>query len=89
MADMERTHVLDVFHHDEAAVRQGLQMYVGQFDGSDQERARIGTKQLIVIGADDHSKLPDLQTSGDWIRGQLHYAALPVEVVGGDGRLVC
>ena len=60
MADVERTHVLDVFHHNEAAMRQGLQMEVGQFDGSDQKRTRIGTKQLIVFGTDDHCKLPDL-----------------------------
>ena len=54
MANMERTHVLDVFHHDEATVRQGLQMDVGQFDCSDQKQTRIGTKQLIVFGTDDH-----------------------------------
>jgi len=60
MADVERTHILDVFHHNEAAMCQGLQMDVGQFDGSDQKRARIGTKQLIVFGPDDHGKLPDL-----------------------------
>ena len=33
MANVERTNVLDVFHHNEPAVGEGLQVDMGEFNG--------------------------------------------------------
>jgi len=63
-------------------------VHVREFDQGDQEGSCVGTKKLIMLRADNHRQLSNLQGSGNRIWRKLHSTALPILLVSGEGGLM-
>ena len=55
VTNVQRTDVFNILNHSKSTMSKGLEVVVGKFNRSNQERAGVGAKELVVTRANDHS----------------------------------
>ena len=55
MTNVQGTDILNILNHSKSTMSKGLEVDVGKFNRSNQERAGVGAKELVVTRANDHS----------------------------------